>query len=106
MEDLMSSTPTLIWKPWRPTADGRFLPAMEIPEQGTSLEGIERELIELALKQAGGNQTQAARLLGITRDTLRYRIKKFELAKEVQPKNEAAELDREHPPSNAGSLKV
>lgn len=83
----MSSAPTLSWKLWRPATNGRFLPPLEIPEQGTSLEGIERELIEIALKQAGGNQTQAARLLGISRDTLRYRIKKFDLAKDARQKN-------------------
>jgi len=83
----MTTAPTLSWKLWRPATNGRFLPPLEIPEQGTSLEGIERELIELALKQAGGNQTQAARLLGISRDTLRYRIKKFELGRDSRSKN-------------------
>ena len=67
-------------------SNGRYLPSLEIPEEGTSLEGIERELIEIALRQAAGNQTQAARLLGISRDTLRYRIKKFDLAKEFRHK--------------------
>jgi len=32
-----------------------------------------------ALEKAEGNQTRAAILLGITRDTLRYKIKKFNL---------------------------
>jgi DNA-binding protein Fis len=32
-----------------------------------------------ALERTTGNQTQAARLLGITRDTLRHKIKKFNL---------------------------
>jgi transcriptional regulator with AAA-type ATPase domain len=76
----MSGLATLSWKSWQPTYGGRYLPIVEIPEQGTSLEGIEKELIEIALKQAGGNQTRAAHLLDISRDTLRYRIKKFELA--------------------------
>ena len=66
---------------WRLSGNGRYLPYLEIPENGTSLEGIERDLIETALKQAGGNQTRAARLLEISRDTLRYRIKKFDLEK-------------------------
>ena len=87
----MSSSPIVSWKPWRPIANGRYLPEMEIPEQGTSLEGIERELIEIALKQAGGNQTQAARLLGISRDTLRYRIKKFDLVRSLKHKNGSEE---------------
>ncbi len=63
----------------RSLADGRFLPALSIPEGGTSLEEIERALVELALQQAGGNQTHAARLLDISRDALRYKMKKFGL---------------------------
>jgi DNA-binding NtrC family response regulator len=39
----------------------------------------ERTMIEQALRDAGGNQTKAAQRLGITRDTLRYRLKKFGL---------------------------
>jgi DNA-binding NtrC family response regulator len=39
----------------------------------------ERTLIERALQEAGNNQTKAAQLLGITRDTLRYRLKKYGL---------------------------
>ena len=66
---------------WRPLGNGRYLPPLEIPEQGTSLEEIKKELIQLALGQTGGNQTQAARLLNISRDALRGQIKKFNLAK-------------------------
>ena len=38
-----------------------------------------RAMVELALRQASGNQTQAARLLDISRDALRYKLKKFGL---------------------------
>src|SRR5690349_5812970 len=89
----MPSPQSLTWKPWRQMSSGRYLPTIEIPEEGTSLEGIERELIEIALRQAAGNQTQAARLLGISRDTLRYRIKKFDLAKESRHKLRENEID-------------
>jgi len=44
-----------------------------------SLERAERILIEAALRKTRGNQTQAAVLLGITRDTLRYRLRKLDL---------------------------
>jgi transcriptional regulator with GAF, ATPase, and Fis domain len=47
-----------------------------LPEHG-DLTQWERTLIERALRESGGNQTKAAQRLGITRDTLRYRLKKF-----------------------------
>ncbi|MCH8268904.1 MAG: sigma 54-interacting transcriptional regulator [Acidobacteria bacterium] len=52
---------------------------VEIPERGLSLEETAREMISRALSKTGGNQTHAARLLSITRDTLRYKMKKYEL---------------------------
>jgi PAS domain S-box-containing protein len=50
-----------------------------IPSEGISLEDNERMLVTRALEKTNGNQTQAARLLKITRDTLRYKMKKFNL---------------------------
>jgi len=52
---------------------------LRIPDEGLSLEENERRLLVGALEKTGGNQTQAARLLRITRDTLRYKMKKFNL---------------------------
>ena len=46
---------------------------------GLSLEETEKSMLAEALRKTGGNQTQAAQMLGISRDTLRYRIKKFNL---------------------------
>ncbi len=63
----------------QPLPNGRWLPPLVIPEGGTSLEEVEHALVELALRQAGGNQTHAARLLDISRDALRYKMKKFGL---------------------------
>ena len=100
----MPSPQTITWKPWRPMSNGRYLPLIEIPEEGTSLEGIERELIELALRQAAGNQTQAARLLGISRDTLRYRIKKFDLAKESRHKLREVDNEGEGTLAESGTM--
>ena len=48
-----------------------------LPPQGIDLNGLEAELIRQALALAGGNKSHAARLLGLTRDTLLYRIQKF-----------------------------
>jgi len=53
--------------------------AMPLPPDGVELSHWERSLIEQALREAGGNQTKAAQRLGISRDTLRYRLKKFGL---------------------------
>jgi len=43
---------------------------------------VERELIIQALSETKGNQVQAAKLLGITRATLRKRVEKFEIKQE------------------------
>jgi two-component system NtrC family response regulator len=52
---------------------------LELPAEGISLEGVERELLALALRRFNGNQTHAARYLGLTRKTLIYRMEKFGL---------------------------
>ncbi len=66
-----------------PTDESRFLPAqelgIEIPIEGISMEAVERELVVKALNKTAQNQTKAARLLDITRDSLRYKMKKFGL---------------------------
>jgi len=48
-----------------------------LPDSGLSLEAVEIELIQQALSKTSGNQSKAARLLGLTRDTLIYRMKKY-----------------------------
>ena len=54
---------------------------MPLPFTGEPMSLVEQErlLLVQALEKTGGNQTQAARLLRITRDTLRYKMKKFNL---------------------------
>ena len=47
-----------------------------LPPQGIDLNQLEAELIRQALSLASGNKSRAARLLGLTRDTLLYRIQK------------------------------
>jgi DNA-binding NtrC family response regulator len=59
--------------------NGRALPRLYIPEGGTSLEEVEHHMVEIAMRQANGNQTHAAKLLDISRDALRYKLKKFGL---------------------------
>ncbi|MCB9916759.1 MAG: helix-turn-helix domain-containing protein [Planctomycetes bacterium] len=50
-----------------------------LPEDGVDLEQLEHEFVRQALNRTGGNRAQAARLLGMNRDQMRYRIKKFDL---------------------------
>ena len=48
-----------------------------IPPEGISMEKVEEALVRQALEMTGGNQTKAAKLLDISRDSLRYRMQKF-----------------------------
>ena len=75
-------------------ADGTTLDVEDLPENlvqiqprpdpnGDSpsvLEAQERQLVEEALRASGGNQSEAARRLGIGRDALRYKMKRYELS--------------------------
>jgi transcriptional regulator with PAS, ATPase and Fis domain len=72
-----------------PLNGGRSLPPLNIPEGGTSLEEVERTLVELAMRQSNNNQTQAAKLLDISRDALRYKLKKFGLMQGEESNDEA-----------------
>lgn len=58
-----------------PSAERRFL----LPNEGISLEELERDIIQQALEKTGRNKAQAAKLLNISYDTLRYQVKKFGL---------------------------
>jgi DNA-binding NtrC family response regulator len=63
-----------------PAAAGTVPPWVPlIPPEGLSLETLERELIVQALERAGGNKSQAARLLGLTRRTLYSRMERHGL---------------------------
>ncbi len=55
-----------------------------IPPTGIDLAQIELDLIEQALEMAAGNRSKAARLLGITRDTLLYRMQKYGLSDDAK----------------------
>ena len=51
----------------------------EVPEEDLTLTGSEHRLLIRALERSCGNQTRAAVMLGISRDTLRYKIRKHGL---------------------------
>jgi DNA-binding NtrC family response regulator len=68
---------------------------IEIPDAGISFEVLEKELLEQALRKGRG-VSAAARLLGMTRRTLQYRLKKFGLASESM--GDMTQPDEEMPP--------
>ena len=55
------------------------MPGIGSVKSSASLYDIEKELIVRALQQENGNQTRAAKSLGLSLDTLRYRIKKYQI---------------------------
>jgi transcriptional regulator of acetoin/glycerol metabolism len=58
-----------------PPEEGHF----SLPEQGVQIGDVERDLLRQALDRSSWNVTAAARLLGISRDTVRYRMQKHGL---------------------------
>jgi DNA-binding NtrC family response regulator len=73
---------------------GRLAPGaaedlVTLPAEGVRLEAIEEELVRKALDRSKGNQSAAARLLGISRDQLRYRMERMGLLP-PPPKRRAA----------------
>ena len=55
------------------------------PPPGVTLEQFEDEIIKEALRRAGGNKSHAARLLGLSRNALRYRLSKMGVPDEAEP---------------------
>ncbi len=53
---------------------------IRLPEHGLNLDMLQADLIHQALSRTNGNRSKSARLLGISRDTLLYRIQKYGLA--------------------------
>ncbi len=50
-----------------------------LPDSGIKLDELEQELLQQALERANGNQSKAARILGLTRYAFMYRLKKYQL---------------------------
>jgi DNA-binding NtrC family response regulator len=71
----------------------------ELPGEGISLEQVEKELIGKALDKVGGNQVRAAHLLGISRDVLRYRMKKYQIGG-----SKGAENGENRPPARGDAV--
>ncbi|HEU4768454.1 MAG TPA: helix-turn-helix domain-containing protein, partial [Pyrinomonadaceae bacterium] len=71
------------------TKSGDALARFALPDEGISLDEAELSFVRQAIERSGGNQTRAAELLGISRDQLRYRLKKLEDAQVAPPDAEA-----------------
>lgn len=73
VSDLMlhATLPTL-----HDTASSVTAPAVGEGTSESSLERVEREMLKRALAESNGNVSKAARILGVSRDTLRYRLDK------------------------------
>jgi two-component system NtrC family response regulator len=63
----------------RGTPDGVSATGFKLPPQGVRLDELERDLIRQALERNAGNRTKAAKDLGLTRNTLLYRMQKHGL---------------------------
>jgi DNA-binding NtrC family response regulator len=61
---------------------------VEFGDRGIDLEDVERQLIAQALVRANWNRADAARLLGISKETLRYRVGKFNLTQSTALKED------------------
>ncbi len=69
-------------RPTGPVGDGaQSSNQFRLPAKGVLLDEVEMSLVRQAIERSGGNQTKAAELLGISRDQLRYRLKKLEEAR-------------------------
>ena len=55
----------------------QIMAGFNLPREGISMDKLEESLVREALIMTGGNQTKAAMLLGMSRDSLRYRMQKF-----------------------------
>jgi len=71
----------------RPAAADEDGPLFALPERGVVLEQVEESLVRQALERSKGNRSRAARLVGVSRDALRYKIRKFKLGDEFPAPN-------------------
>ncbi len=55
----------------------QIMAGFNLPREGISMDKLEESLVREALIMTGGNQTKASMLLGMSRDSLRYRMQKF-----------------------------
>ena len=68
---------------WLDKSIRQYVSAMDESNSGhlheLIMEGIEKPLVEIVLKETSGNQTRAANILGINRNTLRKKIAEYDI---------------------------
>jgi two-component system response regulator AtoC len=75
-----------------PARGGAATPHLaSLPSDGVRLADVEEALVRQAFERTGGNQTRAARLLGLTRDQYRYRLERIGLLAPPPARRTAAE---------------
>jgi DNA-binding NtrC family response regulator len=64
---------------WGDTPQTQGAIVLDVPESGTTFDDLEREILSQVLQRAEGNQSRAARSLGLSESTLRSRLKRLGL---------------------------
>ena len=74
---------TTFLEKWLDKSIRQYVGAMDNSDNGHLHElitgGIEKPLVEIVLKETSGNQTKAANILGINRNTLRKKIAEYKI---------------------------
>jgi Fis family transcriptional regulator len=82
MKNTQKQVTTFLEK-WLDKSIRQYVSAMDEESNGHLHElimgGIEKPLVEIVLKETGGNQTQAANILGVNRNTLRKKIAEYKI---------------------------
>ena len=76
---------------------------LDLPPNGICFGGLEKEVLLRALQQSNGNQSMAARLLGMSRKTLVYRVQKHDLHRRFADNQAARSVERDRDDQRAGA---
>ena len=77
LDFLTPTTPSPAPTKHDPGKETQDFPPSQIPSSGICLDDVIKKIITTAYTQTSKNQVQTAKLLGITRNTLLYRLKKY-----------------------------
>jgi transcriptional regulator with PAS, ATPase and Fis domain len=73
--DTIGADDLVLGRPPQPEGNSQYV----LPKDGVDMHELENELIRQALARTDNNQTQAAKLLNLSRDAFRYRLEKLGL---------------------------